>query len=217
MKLRPLVLLAGIALVSALLQAPPAVSSEGNQIAVPCKSLDATITFTVQRSGDDLVLTVQLPCKLAACLVHEEWSANVGFYLDTDANRATGSKGDEMLEPGSAGAEYRIYATQVTTPVAQDAEGNWISKPKLLAAIDKGDDSAELPEGYHPKWEIKVGEEFQPVDWVSPQDSDTLRLVAPLSVFGLKAGATIRVAATAPNCNVSFPYTATGKATITLN
>lgn len=180
-----------------------------------------TMSFMVERDGENLVFTVKYPVMINTLIGGFEggaktWSPDVTFFLDVDANPGTGMEKDDMFSPGQGGSEFSVEADEVETSVAQNPDGSWINKPVLMADIKKMDDYHDLPEGLYPNWEFKVGENYEEPDWIDPQDSDTMRLVLPLSLFGLKAGDTIIFSGTTPSCNESFPYPGTGSAKITL-
>ena len=116
----------------------------------------------------------------------------------------------------SVGSEYSIDADYVETSVGQTEDGTWINKPVLMADVQKMDDYMELPEGLYPKWEFKVGEGWEEPNWIQLQDTDTMRMVLPLSLFGLKADDTIILSASTPSCNENFPYSGTGTVKVKL-
>ena len=203
--------------------AQPALRAPGGDSTptVSCKKMGGAVQFKVQLDGANFCALVTYPKPIASYLGGfdnnggKTLSARVKIYLDTDANPKTGLKGGNF-DPGAKGAEYSIEADEIQTALGKDDKGGWISGPELDAAINKGEDRAELPEGVFPKWETEAGGKFQPIDWIKPPDSKTMRVCAPLSALGLKAGQKIRVSGVVPLCNDAFPFPGVAEATIVL-
>ena len=211
-----------ISILAATLLLAPVLTAAGEQtMTVKCKKMGA-VEFTVKTEGTDLAVIVTYPKPIREYLGGFDTdgvktvSADAKIYLDTDANPKAGLEGDPEFDPGVQGAEWCIRASEITTSLDQDANGEWINGPMLEALVEKGHDYAELPEGVYPAWELEVDGAFKNANWVNPPDSRTMRLRLPLEALELKPGKKVRFTGVVGLCNDAFPYPGTAEATVTL-
>jgi len=190
-------------------------------LTVTCKKMGGAVQFKALTEAGNFCAMATYPKPLKALLGGfkdggKTFGPDLVVYLDTDANAKTGLKGGDF-DPGAKGAEWKFEAQEISTSLAKDDKGEWINGQKLDAAITKGDDYPEMPEGYYPEWQLEVGGKFQNADWTDLPDSKAIRLCAPLSFLGLKAGQKVRIVGVVPLCNDAFPFPGVTEATITLN
>jgi tetratricopeptide (TPR) repeat protein len=180
------------------------------------------VQFTVHLEGKDLVLIVSYPKSIREYLggfddkEGKKYSARIEVHFDTDANPDTGLKADPAFEPGAGGSEYSIGASEVTTSLARDSQGKWINGPMLMVDLNKERSYLERPDDVILRWEVEKDGRFRPTDWVKPPEGKSMRLRIPASLFGLKAGAKIRVTSVVIFCNDSFPFAGFREATFVL-
>ncbi len=180
-------------------------------MSISCPKMEGSVEFRVDVSGEDLMIEVTYPKSVASYLggyVNGAKNYGAGFtvYLDTDMDENSGLEGDPKWDPGVKGSEFSIQASEITTSLDRDAEGNWINGQMLEIYIEKEGDYADLPEGVFPACEMKVDGELRKVDWVNPPDSKIVYVRVPLAVFGLQPDSTLRVSAVISLCNDDFPY-----------
>jgi hypothetical protein len=197
--------------------APPA--SPGLDVA--CAKMGGAVHFDVKPETDSIVLDVSYPKNIGSYLggfSHgtKDAGADVKFYLDTDSNPETGMKGDPIFAAGAKGSEYSIETQEVETSVAKDAAGNWINRPVLMVMVQKQDEFFDLPDGVSLRWEMEIGGKYAPIDWMNVPASRTMRMTVPISAFGLKSGAKIRITAVVPLCKDSFPFPGIAESTLAL-
>lgn len=205
------------ALAAALALAPALAAA----LEVPCAKMGGTVRFDVRSEGGAILFAVTYPRNVGSYLGGfvrgtKETGADVRFFLDLDADPATGMKDDGMFAPGAAGSELSIESREIETSVAKDAAGEWIQKPVLAVTVRKQDDFVDLPDGVRPKWEMAVGGKYLPVDWMRVPESKTMRLAFPYAAIGAKPGARVRVTAVTPFCNAGPPFAGTAETTVTL-
>lgn len=194
----------------------------GATLSVPCAKMGGEVRFSVELEGANLVVIVSYPRSIGEYLGGfseggKNYSASIAVHLDTDSNPATGLKADPGFEPGAGGSEYSIGATEVTTSLARDAQGNWISGPMLMVDVSKGRESWERPDDVVLRWEMERNGRFYTTDWVKPPDARTMRLRIPAAALGLKAGSKIRVTGVVPLCNDAYPFAGFREATFVLS
>jgi hypothetical protein len=199
----------------------PAVAGAAPTSEVACAKMGGTVRFDVESERGAIVFTVTYPRNVASYLGGfvggtKETGADVRFFLDLDANPATGMKGDPTFAPGAGGSEFSIETREIETSVAKDAAGEWIQKPVLAVMVQKQDEFFDLPEGVSPKWEMAVAGKYAPVDWMRVPDGRTMRLPFPYAAIGGKAGAKVRIAAVAPFCHAAPPFAGTAETAIVL-
>jgi hypothetical protein len=203
----------------AALALPAALSAAA--IEVPCAKMGGTVRFDVRSEKGAIVFTVAYPRNVASYLGGfsggtKETGADVRFFLDLDANPATGMKADPIFAPGAGGSEFSIETREIETSVAKNAAGEWVQKPVLAVMVQKEDEFFELPEGVSPKWEIAVGGKYRPIDWMKVPESKTMRLSFPYAAIGARPGAKVRVGAVCPFCNASPPFAGTAETAVVL-
>lgn len=196
--------------------------SDAAGLAVECVKLGGTVRFEIGTEGEDLVWTVTFPRSVSSYLGGFEggtkpYSAGVELYLDTDDDPGTGLEGDPMFEPGAQGAEVLLSSQEIETSLARGADGSWINGAKLDLTVERDGESAELPDGVYPEWEVGAGDELRPVDWVHPPDTRAITLRLPRSTLGLGPGAKVRATGVVPLCRGAFPFAGTAEATLTLD
>ena len=201
----------------AAVAAPP--SAPGLDVA--CAKMGGAVHFDVKPESGALVLEVTYPKDVGSYLggfVHgtKGVGADVKFYIDADSNPETGMKADATFAAGARGSEYSIETQEVETSVAKDAAGNWINKPVLMVTAQKQDAFFDLPEGVSLDWEMESGGKFGRIDWTKVPASKTMRMTIPISAFGLKPGAKVRITAVVPLCKDSFPFPGVAEMALTL-
>ena len=85
-----------------------------------------------------------------------------------------------------------------------------------MVIVQKQDQSFDLPDGVSLDWEMESGGKFGRIDWTKVPASKTMRMKIPISAFGLKPGAKIRITAVVPLCKDSFPFPGTAETTLAL-
>lgn len=161
--------------------------SGGTTVSVPCEPLGGPVDVNLAVEAGELALSAFYPKPIGAYLGGFESgvkkvSADVHVYLDTDNNAKTGLKTIVGVtgDLGMGGAEYEIDFSEIGTTVGHPVTGKNVNRQVLDPTISKGNDSltSEQMNGYYPK---------------VVRDMNAARLNVPLSVFGLKPGAKVRV------------------------
>jgi len=188
---------------------------------VACAKMGGAVRFDVTPGAGAIVVAVTYPRNVGSYLGGfdhgtKDVGADVKFYLDTDSNPETGMKGDPIFAAGAKGSEYSIETQEVETSVAKDAAGNWVNKPVLMVMVQKQDQFFDLPDGVSLKWEMESGGKYGPIDWMNVPASKAMRMTVPISAFGLKPGARVRITAVVPLCKDGFPFPGTAETTLAL-
>lgn len=117
-------------------------------------------------------------------LAEKKVAAGVDIYLDVDNNSKTGlpPTSGASGDLGTAGAEYVISLSEMGTSILNEKTGKVHNRQVLDPSISKGEEhlGPDQVNGWIPKAE---------------RDLNVVRLRVPMSVFGLKPGARIRVTA----------------------
>jgi hypothetical protein len=206
-----------LTLAGAAAAAPPA--SPGLDVA--CAKMGGAVHFDMKPETGAIVVAVTYPKNVGSYLGGfdhgtKSVGADVKFYLDADANPETGMKGDPVFAAGARGSEYSIETQEIETSVAKNGAGNWINRPVLMVTVQKQDEFFDLPDGVSLRWEMESGGKFAPIDWMNVPASRTMRMTIPISAFGLKPGAKVRVTAVVPLCKDSFPFPGIAETTLEL-
>lgn len=165
----------------------------GSTLSVPCDALGGAMDVNATTEGEDIVWSVFYPKPVGAYLGgfnlgDKKIAAGVDIYLDVDNNPKTGLKPTSSIsgDMGTGGAEYVISLSEMGTSVL-DEKGKSHNRQVLDPSISKGTDSLAPDQmgGWTPKAE---------------RDLNVVRLRIPMSVFGLKPGAKIRLTARPGYC-----------------
>ena len=168
--------------------------SGGSTLSVPCDPLGGAMDINLTTEEGDIVWSVFYPKPVGAYLGgfnlgDKKIAAGVDIYLDADNNPKTGLKPTSGVsgDMGTGGAEFVISLSEMGTSVTDEETGKSHNRQVLDPSISKGEkqlDSDQM-DGWTPKAE---------------RDLNVIRLRVPMSVFGLKPGARIRVTARPGYC-----------------
>jgi ankyrin repeat protein len=163
--------------------------SGGSTLSVPCDPLGGAMDVNITTEEGNIVWSVFYPKVVGAYLGgfnlgDKKIPAGVDIYLDVDNNPKTGLKPASGVsgDLGTGGAEYVISLSEMGTSVRNEETGKYHSRQVLDPSISKGEEH--------------LGPD-QMGDWIPKveRDLNAVRLRVPMSVFGLKPGAKIRVTA----------------------
>ncbi len=162
--------------------------SGGTTLSVPCEPLGGAMDINVKTEEGDLVWSIFYPRPVGAylggfSLGEKKISAGVEIYVDADNNPKTGLPPTSGLsgDLGTGGAEYVIGLAEMGTTV-QNESGKNVNRQVLDPSISKG--SEQLTSDQMDGWSLKA-----------ERDINAVTMHVPMSVFGLKPGARIRVTA----------------------